>query len=83
MGSGSSKSNKLEVVSPDVGGHNQQRRHSHIDTNPPPLSNVLVECPICKRSFAEDRIERHKEVSFKSDFFLSIIDAFSISAAGH
>ena len=63
MGSGGSKSNSLEIKDPGAGGGRlQERRHSHVDTNPPPLSNVLVECPICKRSFAADRIGRHKEV---------------------
>jgi hypothetical protein len=53
MGSGGSK--KL-----DVGP--TERRRSHVDTNPPPQSEVLVECDHCGRTFAEDRITRHMEV---------------------
>ena len=72
MGSGGSKSNTLEIKDPGAGGGRlQERRHSHVDTNPPPLSNVLVECPICKRSFAADRIGRHKEVPNKG-FYCSL-----------
>ena len=33
-----------------------------MDTNPPPQSDILVECPICGRKFAKDRIQRHMEV---------------------
>jgi len=39
-----------------------ERRRSHVDTNPPPQSEVLVECTHCGRTFAEDRINRHMEV---------------------
>merc|ERR1719499_60962 len=57
MGSGGSKKQELQ---PDGGG--RERRPSHVDTNPPPQSDILVECPICGRKFAKDRIQRHMEV---------------------
>lgn len=58
MGGGASK-NELDP------GYNRERRPSHIDTNPPPQSDLLVECPHCQRSFASDRIDRHVEVCAK------------------
>lgn len=58
MGSGSSKKN----LKADEGGHNRERRPSHVDTNPPPKSDILVKCPTCTRKFASDRIQRHSEV---------------------
>ena len=39
MGSGGSKNNRNSLASPTV---NQERRLSHVDTNPPPASDVLV-----------------------------------------
>ena len=50
----------------DGGGGNRERRSSHVDTNPPPKSDVLVECDYCDRKFAADRIQRHTEASIKS-----------------
>ena len=49
-----------QELQPDGGG--RERRPSHVDTNPPPQSDILVECPICGRKFAKDRIQRHMEV---------------------
>ncbi len=57
MGSGSSKD---EAATGE--GFSRERRASHIDTNPPPKSLVLVQCGTCKRKFAADRIGRHAEV---------------------
>ena len=45
------------------GGGSRERRSSHVDTNPPPKSDVLVECDYCDRKFAADRIQRHMEAS--------------------
>ena len=39
MGSGGSKKNSDSRLNPNK---NQERRLSHVDTNPPPISNVLV-----------------------------------------
>ena len=49
-----------QELQPDGAG--RERRPSHVDTNPPPQSDILVECPICGRKFAKDRIQRHMEV---------------------
>ena len=57
MGGGASK----KELKPDE-GHNRERRPSHLETNPPPKSDVLVECNTCGRRFASDRIGRHAEV---------------------
>ncbi|XP_023334316.1 zinc finger C2HC domain-containing protein 1B isoform X2 [Eurytemora carolleeae] len=60
MGSGGSKNLSAEE-------HNTGRRPSqHELTNPPPQSTDLVPCDICGRKFAEDRIERHKEICMKT-----------------
>ena len=42
--------------------HSRERRLSHVETNPPPQSEVLVKCPHCDRNFAKDRVDRHVEV---------------------
>merc|ERR1712126_54299 len=57
MGSGGSKKNNLEV------GYDANRRPSqHELTNPPSESRDLVPCKICNRTFASDRIEKHKDI---------------------
>ena len=65
MGSGGSKDKGSSGKDVDLikanGG--KERRRSHVDTNPPPKSEVLVPCGTCDRRFAADRIERHAEVS--------------------
>ena len=43
MGSGGSKKNSDSHLNPHK---NQERRLSHVDTNPPPISNVLVKVNI-------------------------------------
>ena len=58
MGGGGSKS----LAPPGGSIHSRERRLSHVDTNPPPQSEKLVECPSCSRSFASDRIDKHVEV---------------------
>ncbi len=64
MGSGGSK--KESGSNGDLARANakglEERRGSHVDTNPPPKSEVLVPCPTCDRKFAADRIQRHAEV---------------------
>ena len=61
MGGGASKQDSL---SPNQGKiHSRERRMSHIETNLPPKSEVLVKCPHCERNFAEDRVDRHVEVT--------------------
>ena len=58
MGGGGSKS----LAPPGGSIHSRERRLSHVDTNPPPQSEKLVECPSCSRSFASDRVDKHVEV---------------------
>ncbi len=60
MGSGGSKKNDSPPAAAPNG--NRDRRPSHVDTNPPAKSDLLVECPTCERKFASDRIQRHAEV---------------------
>ena len=43
MGSGGSKKSSDSHLNPHK---NQERRLSHVDTNPPPISNVLVKVNI-------------------------------------
>jgi len=62
MGSGGSKKQELQAD----GGGGRERRPSHVDTNPPAKSDVLVECDYCDRRFAADRIHRHSEVCQKT-----------------
>lgn len=69
MGSGQSKKgaspqNDVDLIAANGGG--KERRRSHVDTNPPPKSEVLVPCGTCDRRFAADRIERHAEVCAKA-----------------
>ena len=80
MGSGNSKKAAAAQAERqlDAGGHDRGRRKSHVDTNPPPQSGVLVDCNTCGRRFAADRIGKHAEVCSqflkgdrKSNFFLS------------
>ncbi|XP_059083473.1 zinc finger C2HC domain-containing protein 1B-like [Tigriopus californicus] len=61
MGGGASKKDTLAAE-----GATRERRPSHIDTNPPPKSDILVECGTCLRKFAADRIGRHAEVCAKT-----------------
>ena len=64
MGGGASKSKtNLSVPGGHHSIHSRERRMSHIETNPPPQSEKLVQCPHCDRSFAEDRVDRHVDVS--------------------
>ena len=58
MGGGGSKN----LAPPAATIHSRERRMSHIETNPPPQSEKMVECPYCGRTFAADRIDRHVEV---------------------
>ena len=44
MGSGGSKKSSDSHLNLDK---NQERRLSHVDTNPPPMSNVLVKVNFC------------------------------------
>ena len=74
MGGGASKS-KTDLSVP--GGHHnsihsRERRMSHIETNPPPQSEKLVKCPHCDRNFAEDRVDRHVDVSS----FMYVVDTY-------
>ena len=70
MGGGGSKS----LAPPGGSIHSRERRLSHIDTNPPPQSEKLVECPSCSRSFASDRVDKHVEVRmFKVLLYLTYI----------
>jgi len=67
MGSGNSKkSGKDKAMNGEdlarANGFDRERRPSHIDTNPPAKSDVLVPCGTCDRRFAADRIQRHAEV---------------------
>ncbi len=75
MGSGNSKKSHSAGASADdlmaANGHSRERRRSHVDTNPPPKSDILVPCRTCERRFASDRIEKHSEVSFAA-FYLSV-----------
>ena len=59
MGSGGSKKSQNNQGNLNPENFNRERRPSHIDTNPPPKSDVLVECKFCGRTFASDRIDRH------------------------
>ena len=65
MGGGASKSNKNLGVPGGNSIHSRERRMSHIETNPPPQSEKLVKCPHCDRNFAEDRVDRHVDVSLE------------------
>ena len=72
MGSGGSKKaddpGKLSAsrvpsgVEPELKNFNRERRHSHVETNPPAASDVLVQCQVCNRKFASDRIQKHMQV---------------------
>ena len=50
--------------------HSRERRLSHVETNPPPQSEVLVKCPHCDRNFAKDRVDRHVEVNINLNLFM-------------
>ena len=63
MGGGASKSKTNLSVPGGQSLHSRERRMSHIETNPPPQSEKLVKCPHCDRNFAEDRVDRHVDVS--------------------
>ena len=68
MGGGASKQTQQSSLAlppmPEGGAsmHSRERRLSHVETNPPPQSEVLVKCPHCDRNFAKDRVDRHVEV---------------------
>ena len=64
MGSGGSKEKQSSGGDVDLVKANggRERRPSHVDTNPPAKSEVLVPCGSCDRKFAADRIQRHAEV---------------------
>ncbi len=61
MGSGGSKNKDTGVYGNGdlvkANGGNRGRRPSHVDTNPPAKSEVLVPCGTCERKFAADRIQ--------------------------
>ncbi len=62
MGGGASKNKDTGVYGNGKLTGDRERRGSHVDTNPPPKSDVLVPCGSCDRKFAADRIGRHAEV---------------------
>ena len=68
MGGGASKNPPNSSLAPPMAEgssmHSRERRLSHVETNPPPQSEVLVKCPHCDRNFAKDRVDRHVEVRF-------------------
>ena len=65
MGGGGSKN----LAPPPATMHTRERRMSHIETNPPPQSEKMVECPHCSRTFASDRVDRHVEVRSNAKIF--------------